>query len=123
MTQLPPRTNPTDTRVPYTPILRSPSARLADRVRRVRAATGPWRLGRRRRREYRLPSKCFPVASLARKRDDRVARVVTGASIGLDDRQPQVAQVMPRSEEHTSELQSLMRNSYAVFCLKKNNHS
>src|SRR3546814_5916856 len=26
-----------------------------------------------------------------------------------------------RSEEHTSELQSLMRNSYAVFCLKKNN--
>src|SRR3546814_7585086 len=26
-----------------------------------------------------------------------------------------------RSEEHTSELQSLMRNSYAVFCLKQNN--
>src|SRR3546814_2494285 len=26
---------------------------------------------------------------------------------------------MPRSEEHTSELQSLMRISYAVFCLKK----
>src|SRR3546814_2303716 len=26
---------------------------------------------------------------------------------------------VPRSEEHTSELQSLMRNSYAVFCLKK----
>src|SRR3546814_10543108 len=28
--------------------------------------------------------------------------------------------VMDRSEEHTSELQSLMRISYAVFCLKKN---
>src|SRR3546814_4418846 len=27
--------------------------------------------------------------------------------------------VVPRSEEHTSELQSLMRISYAVFCLKK----
>src|SRR3546814_6995328 len=27
----------------------------------------------------------------------------------------------PRSEEHTSELQSLMRSSSAVFCLKKNN--
>src|SRR3546814_5977467 len=27
--------------------------------------------------------------------------------------------VVERSEEHTSELQSLMRNSYAVFCLKK----
>src|SRR3546814_6499863 len=29
------------------------------------------------------------------------------------------AEPMPRSEEHTSELQSLMRISYAVFCLKK----
>src|SRR3546814_6397282 len=28
----------------------------------------------------------------------------------------------PRSEEHTSELKSLMRNSYAVFCLKKKTH-
>src|SRR3546814_7096760 len=28
----------------------------------------------------------------------------------------------PRSEEHTSELQSLMRTSYAVFCLKKKNN-
>src|SRR3546814_8114067 len=31
----------------------------------------------------------------------------------------QPAQGFLRSEEHTSELQSLMRNSYAVFCLKK----
>src|SRR3546814_4935842 len=29
---------------------------------------------------------------------------------------------MPRSEEHTSELQSLMRISYAVFCLQKKTH-
>src|SRR3546814_4490479 len=29
--------------------------------------------------------------------------------------------IVMRSEEHTSELQSLMRNSYAVFCLKKKN--
>src|SRR3546814_6777991 len=34
-------------------------------------------------------------------------------------REPDVAQ---RSDEHTSELQSLMRISYAVFCLKKKNH-
>src|SRR3546814_9312881 len=33
------------------------------------------------------------------------------------------ASVLSRSEEHTSELQSLMRISYAVFCLKKNIHS
>src|SRR3546814_10750659 len=32
-------------------------------------------------------------------------------------------QVDARSEEHTSELQSLMRNSYAVFCLKKKNNT
>src|SRR3546814_7673370 len=32
-----------------------------------------------------------------------------------------VAFVLERSEEHTSELQSLMRISYAVFCLKKKN--
>src|SRR3546814_3081078 len=30
--------------------------------------------------------------------------------------------IEPRSEEHTSELQSLMRISYAVFCLKKKKH-
>src|SRR3546814_5259692 len=33
------------------------------------------------------------------------------------------AQNMYRSEEHTSELQSLMRISYAVFCLKKKNNT
>src|SRR3546814_8560038 len=32
-----------------------------------------------------------------------------------------VGQLVQRSEEHTSELQSLMRISYAVFCLKKKN--
>src|SRR3546814_5462007 len=32
-----------------------------------------------------------------------------------------LASVLDRSEEHTSELQSLMRISYAVFCLKKKN--
>src|SRR3546814_4236865 len=45
------------------------------------------------------------------------------ASIGLRAGQRAVARLNPvkieRSEEHTSELQSLMRNSYAVFCLKK----
>src|SRR3546814_6243244 len=45
-------------------------------------------------------------------------------SNGLADRHNGIANVLGytignRSEEHTSELQSLMRNSYAVFCLKK----
>src|SRR3546814_3667930 len=34
---------------------------------------------------------------------------------------PQALRLAQRSEEHTSELQSLMRISYAVFCLKKTN--
>src|SRR3546814_8047553 len=33
--------------------------------------------------------------------------------------EPERARTLSRSEEHTSELQSLMRTSYAVFCLKK----
>src|SRR3546814_4681289 len=38
----------------------------------------------------------------------------------IERRQPREA--MERSEEHTSELQSLMRTSYAIFCLKKKEH-
>src|SRR3546814_10027755 len=37
----------------------------------------------------------------------------------LGPQELEVAHRFPRSEEHTSELQSLMRISYAVFCLKK----
>src|SRR3546814_10195638 len=42
------------------------------------------------------------------------------ASSRLMSPKPMPSRAM-RSEEHTSELQSLMRNSYAVFCLKKKN--
>src|SRR3546814_3142165 len=51
----------------------------------------------------------FPVLGRARRRI-RAARIRRTA--------PQVG-IGARSEEHTSELQSLMRISYAVFCLKK----
>src|SRR3546814_1471621 len=50
------------------------------------------------------------------RRAGRVARRVMG--LALDPQHDQPAQHQ-RSEEHTSELQSLMRISYAVFCLKK----
>src|SRR3546814_10810005 len=36
---------------------------------------------------------------------------------------PPLRRKLERSEEHTSELQSLMRTSYAVFCLKKKNNN
>src|SRR3546814_8944098 len=44
---------------------------------------------------------------------------ILGQAIGVDLRlTPVIAGTLARSEEHTSELQSLMRRSYAVFCLK-----
>src|SRR3546814_2121300 len=48
---------------------------------------------------------------------------VTGREVSYGDvyHQNEVEQ-STRSEEHTSELQSLMHNSYAVFCLKKKKH-
>src|SRR3546814_5460798 len=48
----------------------------------------------------------------------RVPRTMDDIEGQVADRH-RIAVVQPRSEEHTSELQSLMRNSYAVFCLKK----
>src|SRR3546814_10183835 len=63
-------------------------------------------------------------------RDERLARVIASAAAVASSSSEALAISMPvrsatmvwkliRSEEHTSELQSLMRNSYAVFCLKK----
>src|SRR3546814_3763164 len=52
----------------------------------------------------------------------RTPRPLAAALTGARDRAKQEAHrpAIGRSEEHTSELQSLMRISYAVFCLKKN---
>src|SRR3546814_10754905 len=46
-------------------------------------------------------------------------RLHRGGGLEIDDADVAFAAGDPRSEEHTSELQSLMRISYAVFCLKK----
>src|SRR3546814_781240 len=46
--------------------------------------------------------------------------LVSERELGLSDEHEGIIE-LPRSEEHTSELQSLMRISYAVFCLKKKN--
>src|SRR3546814_8223169 len=53
---------------------------------------------------------------------------IEARNLGLDafeqfTRMRVAAQMLGRSEEHTSELQSLMRISYAVFCLKKKKHN
>src|SRR3546814_2095732 len=54
--------------------------------------------------------------------EDPALRSALGDQIIVDPEladQSNAHRVRPRSEEHTSELQSLMRISYAVFCLKK----
>src|SRR3546814_2616505 len=76
----------------------------------------------------------FPYTTLFRSAVDGMARCDNGRISYLIVREGGVAGVgerlhaltwdelrMERSEEHTSELQSLMRISYAVFCLKKKN--
>src|SRR3546814_10835766 len=66
-----------------------------------------------------FPSGRTAICHLRRLREvDRANRTGQRAAIGaaIGNRR---ARLIGRSEEHTSELQSLMRNSYAVFCLKK----
>src|SRR3546814_1107979 len=59
-------------------------------------------------------------AALQELGSDQVAFGYLTATVTVLDADPAVAdeKLRMRSEEHTSELQSLMRNSYAVFCLK-----
>src|SRR3546814_3471742 len=59
------------------------------------------------------PARASPCASAG------VASLRRMAETGRRGRSPRRAPAPARSEEHTSELQSLMRISYAVFCLKK----
>src|SRR3546814_2911892 len=94
MIRRPPRSTRTDTLFPYTTLFRSHTGIGTDNC----AACTPWR------------SSSQTSACLSRRRNKRQGinlRVSAGCSGG------------GRSEEHTSELQSLMRISYAVFCLKK----
>src|SRR3546814_5147666 len=117
MIRRPPRSTRTDTLFPYTTLFRSSccleALRRAPGGKEGAAADGE-ALGlggepgvlRRGRREAggavdRIARHPQPVARIVR----RVARVEQRRFL--------------RSEEHTSELQSLMRISYAVFCLKK----
>src|SRR3546814_4152553 len=100
MIRRPPRSTRTDTLFPYTTLFRSP-ARDAVRLSR----RGDRRLRQRRHAQLdRTPDG----DRLARR---RCRRPVAGGAAGDP--------LFGRSEEHTSELQSLMRISYAVFCLKK----
>src|SRR3546814_1012571 len=67
--------------------------------------------------DLRFKFRLIPKATLDRRKKSASRRLTSGEG----DRLARIAKVFSfaRSEEHTSELQSLMRISYAVFCLKK----
>src|SRR3546814_6784503 len=104
MIRLPPRSTRTDTLFPYTTLFRS--ARL-----RFRRGVEPgWHPRPPRRRRERLDGGVLALGDGGAL----PARLHAAAR-----RQGRHRRAVRRSEEHTSELQSLMRISYAVFCLKK----
>src|SRR3546814_7222508 len=64
-----------------------------------------------------MPTDAQLIASAMRAAPARVAKDATIVATGADGTMRTLRQ--GRSEEHTSELQSLMRISYAVFCFEK----
>src|SRR3546814_7516582 len=109
MIRRPPRSTRTDTLLPYTTLFRSTARRGGDDD-----APLPRRQASRRHGLSRYA---------AGDRMMRALRRIVGALLallGILVSAP--AAEAARSEEHTSELQSLMRISYAVFCLQKKKH-
>src|SRR3546814_3456704 len=107
MIRRPPRSTRTDTLFPYTTLFRShlESSHLRPKSRASRRSVTSLKV---RRLVASLPDFRPPI----------------GEALALDAFQGLVhALHVLRSEEHTSELQSLMRISYAVFCLKKKNNN
>src|SRR3546814_5820218 len=115
MIRRPPRSTRPDTLFPHTTLFRSMAMRRIDDDD-IDAGTGQL-----------FDTLIGALAHTHRGSNTQLARGVLagGGVLGvlddvLDRRQaPQLEFVVHRSEEHTSELQSLMRISYAVFCLKK----
>src|SRR3546814_4186709 len=103
MLRRPPRSTRTDTRFPDTTLFRS---RLDPFARRV--------IGRsdHRRRENRETMVRVRIGEL-------VVEIGARSGVATHIAHEEPTHEISRSEEHTSELQSLMRISYAVFCLKK----
>src|SRR3546814_5439418 len=105
MIRRPPRSTRTDTLFPYTPLFRSePAPSHPDRPRCPPEAPHGGHAASERGFSTKSSGSYFPL--LLNQGSWRRAQGL-GAELPL------------RSEEHTSELQSLMRISYAVFCLKK----
>src|SRR3546814_10764774 len=102
MIRRPPRSTRTDTLFPYTPLFRS-----EPRVLRAARARKPF---------LRVSPVRWMDKHQWRGRQDSCRGAWRHTKVGLRGER---RNLLDRSEEHTSELQSLMRSSYAVFCLKK----
>src|SRR3546814_8849782 len=109
MIRRPPRSTRTDTLFPYTTLFRSLHGTAGVPSRRARINVAD---------ESVLGVGVAPDVSREHRRESALEHVVVASDRGMRDQV--VAEL--RSEEHTSELQSLMRISYAVFCLKKKNN-
>src|SRR3546814_1812972 len=133
MRRRPPKPTRTETRSPYTTLFRSLRFGIARGPQQRRAALFPQTvepaLDRRIVEQFALhprdlclhPGIVLKVERQLREPlfDAQADRVIgLGRHVGQQLAQP-VDDAVGRSEEHTSELQSLMRISYAVFCLKK----
>src|SRR3546814_10351729 len=108
MIRRPPRSTRTDTLFPYTTRFRSPAAEFARGL--FQLLQPPAHFGEFLAQHADLVRDHPRIVADARDR----RRHAVGGERGLERDQR-----AERSEEHTSELQSLIRISYAVFCLKK----
>src|SRR3546814_1851929 len=123
MIRRPPRSTRTDTLFPYTTLFRSRQAgqQHAD-ARHVHALLALWH---RAADDRVLDAVDVDARRLRDHGIEHVGKHVVGTGIAehalgrLAHRGAGGGDDVGRSEEHTSELQSLMRNSYAVFCLTK----
>src|SRR3546814_5190840 len=115
MIRRPPRSTRTDTLFPYTTLFRSDGHHGADEADRCAPGQLQGRVaeGIRRCRKVGAPVNGSPTVERV-LRDDLCSGC--GLCAGVSDG---AIEMTVRSEEHTSELQSLMRISYAVFCLTK----
>src|SRR3546814_8358771 len=108
MIRRPPRSTRTDTRFPYTTLVRS-----AEGADAALGLGGPETRAEDRQDSYRIRRPD------AQHDQHRVAGPGRHSAAGQGGALRRANAVLSRSEEPTSELQSLMRISYAVFCLKK----
>src|SRR3546814_3917211 len=105
MIRRPPRSTRTDTLFPYTTLFRSPNvlAIRSDEQAKI----------------YDFQSNVLTVINHSDQQYKKTSLYAVPAFKAYEKRNREMLSKATRSEEHTSELQSLMRISYAVFCLKK----